>query len=412
MSPSLPDLTVAGAGPAGLALAAAAARRGLHVRVVDPAPDAAWPNQYGAWEQDRQALDLDVPVDARWEQVLVDTGAGPRRIPGTYTRIDAGALRNQLIHTLHDHGASLRTGRVLAAAHDATGTELTLTGGETLRTRVLVDATGTGALLDRRGGPTAWQAALGWLARVDAHPWQPGQAAFMDFSDAHLDPAAHTGPPTFLYALPLAEDLVFVEETSLAASPAVPLDLLEARLARRLAHRGIQVRAIEHTERCLIPMNTPIPSPGRIVGVGAGAGWVHPATGYQLVRALDRALPIAEALAHGLDTTPTRAAELAWDRVWPAAHRRTRALHDLGLGLLLSMDAGQTRAFFQAFFELPESSWRAYLDATSSPGAVASTMRRVLFALDSDLRGTVVRHALGRGRSELLRALSPHLGGV
>jgi lycopene beta-cyclase len=406
------DITIAGAGPAGSALARAAAGLGARVVVVDPDPGAPWPARYGAWAHELAETDVGDCVAHRWDQVLLDTGAGPRRLPGAYVALDRPALQARLQGAARDGGATFRPGRVVAAEHDASGATLHLAEGGTLRTRRLVDATGRGVLLERPRGPAAFQAALGRLVRTTGHPWDADTAVLMDFSEHHLDPVEAAGPASFLYALPVSDDLVFVEETSLAAAPAVPLDRLGDRLDARLAHLGIQVRDVLEVERCLIPMDAPIPAATRTVGIGAGAGWVHPATGYQLTRALRVADRVAAALVDGLDLHPAAAARRTWRAVWPGPERRTRALHDLGLGLLLELDAPHTRAFFDSFFRLPTSAWRTYLDATSPPGAVAAAMSRTFAHLPSDLRSVVLRHALGRGRRELVRALTPQFGGA
>ena len=87
---------------------------------------------------------------------------------------------------------------------------------------------------------------------------------------------------------------VFFEETSLVARPAVTLAECERRLKLRLAHLGIdvvEVCADEPPELCYIPMGGPRPDPRqRVVAFGAAAALVHPATGYQLCRALAAAL--------------------------------------------------------------------------------------------------------------------------
>lgn len=411
MSIPVADITIAGAGPAGLALAAALSGRGASVVLVDPSEDltrAAWPNRYGGWLDELQALGL--PIRASWAAPYVDLGSGPRSLAPTYAWIDRASARRHLVDRFDGRFVS---GRVTAAHPDTTGLDLHLADGRTLRTRRLVDATGRGALVERPHAPRAFQTALGWLLRTP-HPFTDGRAAFMDFSDAHLPAAERSaGPATFLYALPLDDEHVFVEETSLAAAPALSLDLLQRRLELRLAALGLRTDTILETERCLIPMDTPAPHRGPVLAVGAAAGWVHPATGYQVVRAFRQAPSIAQALVQDLSSPLEPAMQRAWRAVWPTSHQRTRALHDMGLSLLLGLDAARTRSFFDRFFDIPESSWRAYLDATSPPTAVARAMTQVLAALPRPMQGTVLSHATGQGRTALLRALTLRpLGGA
>ena len=48
--------------------------------------------------------------------------------------------------------------------------------------------------------------------------------------------------PSFLYAMPLPDGRVFLEETCLVAKPALPFATLKRRLHRRLAAMNVQVR--------------------------------------------------------------------------------------------------------------------------------------------------------------------------
>jgi lycopene beta-cyclase len=396
------DITIAGAGPAGLALAIEVQRRGARVVVVDPAPHARWPNRYGAWWSDLEKSGLTPFVDVAWSRPLVNTGEGPRALKGTYARLDKVQLQDRWRARLPEP----LTARVVSATPTLSGFSVHLSDGRTVSTRALVDATGTGVLLRHPRPPRAFQAAYGVLARVSDHPWGPGEASFMDFS------GGRAGPPTFLYALPLSSDLVFLEETSLAAAPAVPLATLKARLYERLRSMQVDILEVIDEEHCHIPMDVPAPLPGRIVGFGAAAGYVHPATGYQVTRAVRQAPAVAEALVSGLSADPDQAARSAWAAVWPAGHVATRALHDLGLGLLLGLDAEETRTFFRTFFSLSPSTWRAYLDATSAPAAIAAAMARVFVQLPAPLRARVLGHALGPGRVHLARAVSIQVGGA
>ena len=56
------------------------------------------------------------------------------------------------------------------------------------------------------------------------------------------------------FPLPVDAEHVFVEETSLAAAPAVPLDRLAARLDRRLDHLGVHVHEVLDTPEGIWPV--------------------------------------------------------------------------------------------------------------------------------------------------------------
>lgn len=50
--------------------------------------------------------------------------------------------------------------------------------------------------------------------------------------------------PTFLYAMPLGGNRVFLEETCLVAKPALPFAVLKRRLQRRLDAMGVKVKKV------------------------------------------------------------------------------------------------------------------------------------------------------------------------
>jgi lycopene beta-cyclase len=396
------DIAVLGSGPSGLALAAACAEQGLSVCVIAPDPSAAWTANYGSWIHD---LPTGTPTAQCWDTVTVTAGRGRRVIEGAYAAIDKQALQASLLGRFASRGGLMRPGTVPQSFRPSPGALIPVDDGTTVAAHLVVDA---------RGAPTAtaWQVARGMLVRVDGHPWAPGTMALMDFSAEHL---AHGEDDlaSFLYALPMAPDVVFVEETSLAARPPVSMDLLERRLQARLQHLGIRVVEVLENEQCRIPMNAPIPDRGPMLPFGARAGMVHPATGYQLSHALRTAPHVAQAITESWSQGPSIALERAWDALWPTAMRRTRALHDLGLELLLHLTPSETRTFFNLFFDLPEHERRAYLSQSSSPSEVARAMSRLFLRMPWHLRTTTLRQAVGPGRTDLFRVLHPsHRGAL
>jgi lycopene beta-cyclase len=185
-----------------------------------------------------------------------------------------------------------------------------------------------------------------------------------------------------------------VEETVLAARPAVDPSMLRARLEHRLGPDGRElVDAALRSESVRIPMGGPIPAPSQaVVRFGAAAGFVHPATGYSVAASIRAAPRVAAAIAEGDDV---------WRAVWPRAHRRARALHDYGLERILRLDADDTRAFFDAFFDLPADRWGEYLRVDTTPAAVASVMRGVF----SGSPPTVRRRLMAGNPRALVRLL-------
>lgn len=65
------DLVVAGAGPSGLAVAERVARAGFKVCIIDPQPLGIWPNNYGVWVDEFQAMGLDDCLEVVWPKARV-----------------------------------------------------------------------------------------------------------------------------------------------------------------------------------------------------------------------------------------------------------------------------------------------------------------------------------------------------
>ncbi|MCA9545848.1 MAG: lycopene cyclase family protein [Myxococcales bacterium] len=376
-----------GAGPAGLAAARAAADAGLRVRVVDPAPDEPWPNNYGAWIPEFEALGLADTLGRRWASARVHLDeARSLSLPRGYGQVDGAALRHRLAA-----GLPLQAGAVAALAHDATGVTATLADGQILRATLALDATGaqTSFIQRRRDLRPGFQAALGWEVELVDAPWPADEMRLMDFGDF---PGATPAAPTFLYVMPLGGGRWFVEETVLVGRPARPFAELEGLLRARLAHAGATVGAIHAVERCLIPMGLGLPRADQpVLGLGAAAGMVHPATGYSLPHSLRAAPRLAQAVAQALGAdgaTPADAAATGWAAVWPRDRRRAWTILTYGMEVLCRLGAPATRDFFAAFFQAPD--WADFLAGTQPVPALTRTMRQVFAAAPWGIRARLM----------------------
>jgi lycopene beta-cyclase len=65
------DLVVAGGGPSGIAVAARVARQGFKVVVIDPEPLGIWPNNYGVWVDEFDAMGLKDCLEVVWPKAKV-----------------------------------------------------------------------------------------------------------------------------------------------------------------------------------------------------------------------------------------------------------------------------------------------------------------------------------------------------
>ncbi len=378
------DLLVLGDGPAATAFSAAAARAGASV--VQVGPGAGWLPTYASWADTLPEDVLSAATEAAWDVAEVHLDGAPLAISRRYVKLDVPALRAHLRRAAQMAGVRAVPG--LATDIDASGTlsRVRLADGAALEARLVVDARGAGA---HAGVATRWQTAHGRLvdlapgsARVEALRW-------MDFT-----PSDDVGPPSFLYALPLGGDRLFVEETVLVGAP-VDDGVLSARLDRRLARMGVRVRAVHALERCRIPMNLPLPTVNTaVLPYGSTAGMVHPATGFMLARCLSEATPVAEAAVHALQHGTGRdAARAGWSALWTPDRRAARVLHRYGAEALAGMDSDEVRAFFTCFFALPEARWRPFLDGGGA-STIATTMLSLFAGAPARVQASLLTRAV------------------
>ena len=407
-------MLVLGAGPAALAIADALLERGLTVQGLAPTdPASPWANTYGIWGEEVDALGLSHLLSHRWSDTVSHFGPGeaPLRHGRDYGLFDKAALQAHWLGRIAAAGLVWQRGTACSLEHGPDHSTVTTAEGGLHRALLVIDATGHGPVFVRRGddGPVAGQAAYGIVGRFSAPPIPPGQFVFMDYRSPHLTSQERRQPPTFLYAMDLGDDVYFVEETSLALAPALPFPLLEDRLRRRLAHRGVAVREVQHEEFCLFPMNPPLPDLGqRVVGFGGAAGMVHPASGYLvgslLRRAPDLAAAIASALARGL-----RGADLshgAWQGLWPPALRWKHAFFRFGLEKLMRFEEERLRHHFATFFSLPPEQWYGFLTNTLSPPELLAAMVGLYRRAPWDVRWGLMT-LQGREGQLLARLLPP-----
>lgn len=342
------DVLVVGGGPAGRALAAACARRGLGAALVDPHPDRPWRATYAAWA-DELPEGAPVAVAARARAFTTTEHVLGR----DYAVLDNGRLR------LLPPDVVVVRGKVV----ERTATGVRLADGRPLGARVVVDASGA------RGGEVEQTAVGVVVSEAEAEPFVArGEAVVMDW---RKPPDARTPDPTFLYAVPLGPNRVLLEETSLARAPGLPLAELRLRLHARLAAHGIRPPAEE--ERVRIPMDAPR-AHGR--AFGAAAGLVHPATGYSVAASLRLAPVVAEAIAAGAPE----------DVLWSPSAKAVHALRERGLDVLLALPPPRVPEFFRAFFDLPAENQRSYLSQRDDLGGTVRAMAALFRASPWSMR--------------------------
>ncbi|GLI71151.1 hypothetical protein VaNZ11_016251 [Volvox africanus] len=391
------DLIVAGAGPAGVAAAGRVAAAGFSVCVIDPEPFAHWPNNYGVWLDEFQAMGLEECLHAIWPKAKVWLNSlpdGEKFLDRPFARVDRPKMKRVLLERCAAAGVTFLPGKVAGCSHGEGSSEVQLADGRKIRGSLVLDATGHSRRLvqyDKKFDP-GFQGAYGIMAEVESHPFDVDTMLFMDWRDDHTHAPGLEGMrsdneklPTFLYAMPFSKNKIFLEETSLVSRPAVGFPELKERLDARLKWLGIKVINVEEEEYCLIPMGGVLPKhPQRVLALGGAAGMVHPSTGFMISRMLGAAPTVADAIIDQLSRPADKAtnagsalrpsseseavsmATAVWHATWPLERIQQRAFLTFGMDVLLSLDLFQMREFFRAFFSLSSFHWHGFLSTRLS----------------------------------------------
>ena len=368
------DVAIVGLGPAGRALASACASAGLQVLAVDPHPDAVWAPTFGMWADELGELPTTV-VRARVDHPEI-RGRAAHDLSRTYVILDNPALQAALPLT----GVEIERSRL------DDDDVLALSG----RARVVVDARGARPDGRVRDDLTPHQTAYGIVlpSALAAPALGHAEGFLMDFTpDWAADPDRPEDPASFLYALPLGDGQVLLEETCLAAAPGVPIDTLKVRLGRRLERRGVDPAAIatpSGREVVRIPMlGRGAPPPPGVVAIGTAGRGGHPVSGYSVAHALASAPRLASAIAAGRTPVPdpTRAGD----------HVRSLALR-----ALLRLDSDTTIELFDAFGRLRPGQQRAFLSRQSSALSVLGAMWGIFRLMPGKAQRRLVAATFGR----------------
>lgn len=370
------DLAVVGGGPAGLAVAQQVSEAGLSVCSIDPSPKLIWPNNYGVWVDEFEAMDLLDCLDTTWSGAVVYINNGMKKdLDRPYGRVNRKQLKSKMMQKCISNGVKFHQAKVIKVIHEESKSLLICNDGVTIQASVVLDATGFSRCLVQYDKPynPGYQVAYGIVAEVDQHPFDVDKMVFMDWRDSHLNDnlelkERNSKIPTFLYAMPFSSNRIFLEETSLVARPGVPMEDIQERMEARLRYLGITLKRIEEDERCVIPMGGPLPViPQRVVGIGGTAGMVHPSTGYMVARTLAAAPIVANSIVRYLGSETRHSCnELSagvWKDLWPIERRRQREFFCFGMDILLKLDLPATRRFFDAFFDLEPRYWHGFLSS-------------------------------------------------
>lgn len=398
------DVLVIGAGPAGVYLAAGLGQAGLTVAGLAPmAVTTPWTNTYSIWVDELEPLGLTQYLKHRWHDCVAYVHNQPLSLEREYGLLDNERLQADWLAQAQRHQVQWHQAKAIQIDHDATGSTVTTDTGQKIKARLVIDASGHHSPFMKRpkSSKLAYQAAYGIVGRFSQPPIAPQRMVLMDYRDDHLPAAERSGPPTFLYAMDLGNDIFFVEETSLAYRPAIAFDVLEKRLMQRLAYHQTAVIEVQHIERCLFPMNLPLPDlQQRVLGFGGAASMVHPASGYMMGAILRRGPQVIRAITEQFNAAksdPQQIAAAGWQALWPPARVRKYYLYRFGLENLLECDVSRINRFFATFFSLDRPSWSGFLADTLSLPELVRAMLILFSKAPNDVRWGLIQSMMEQG---------------
>ena len=401
--------------------------RSFDILLADANYDRRWTPNYGVWQDEWQAIEklyasFQQPlgpsvIDRLWQVTDCFFGGSfdipvenRMRLDRPYCRVDRDSLKRHLspkteVEVKND-GEGNANYRVIRSNHisKATAVNIYSPAGSTVhddsgstvllqskagdvtqvRAKLIVDCTGHESRIvlkdDRvKSIPPGFQIAYGVLAKVDesnipdseyAGPYYKEAMTLFDYRTDHFPEGSNElskaeNAPTFMYAMPLNDNRIFFEETSLVARPALSFQECKERYLTRMEHLGITITEIEEEEFCYIPMGGPLPAKDqRVVGFGGAAAMVHPSTGYHLCRAMMGAGSVAKAIREELSSdnfNPDRAAASAYNAIWSPTNIAQRNFAVFGGEFLMKQKVEGLRGFFDGFFKLPLELWGGFL---------------------------------------------------
>ncbi|GEJ58487.1 NAD(P)/FAD-dependent oxidoreductase [Anaeromyxobacter diazotrophicus] len=327
------DLVIAGGGPAGLALAAAAARRGLDALVLErgalPADKACGegllPAGVRALEELGARAHLDPSAHAPVRAIRWIDGArvAEARLPAPGgLGVRRTALSAALLAAARAAGAEVRERAAVLGHRRLAGEVRVETGAGEERARLLVAADGLASAIGRREGlegPPRPGRRFGLRRHFAIAPWSDAvEVHFAEGVEAYVTPA---GPGRVGVALLCEEAARDAYPRLLARFPALAARLAGAPTDSPLAGAGPLARAVRR--RTL----------DRLVLLGDAAGYLDAITGEGLSLALAGALALGAALPAALQAGAGAASFAAWERGERLRYARYAAVTRLVLAL-------------------------------------------------------------------------------
>jgi lycopene beta-cyclase len=440
--------------------------------LADANSDRDWAPNYGVWQDEWEAVSGKYKsagvsfaggnegnaIDRQWKVTDCFFGGSfdipieqRTRLDRPYFRVDKKALRDSLTTTgyriLQANSFSKATGVNIyspagSLVHDEDGTTMQLQKKDkticSVRCKLVIDCTGhetSLVLRDTRDSyrPPGFQIAYGVLVDVEDDPKNPSKVGpydkeamtLFDYRTDHYpgeEEKKLVKSPTFMYAMPLKNNQIFFEETSLVARPAVSFQECKDRCFKRLEHLNIKVTNIYEEEFCYIPMGGALPvKDQRVIALGGSASIVHPSTGYNLCRTMMAAADVALALQKEHENMDHAAAS-AYHAIWSPGNIRQRNFAVFGGEFLMKQNVVGLRGFFDGFFRLPLELWGGFL--AGWPGLPNNDkhetwLARIIYGVTFltklppvvalDMIASIVSYSIDQG-TPLLQSVTPFFG--
>ncbi len=228
-------------------------------------------------------------VSHRWTTHSVRFPGFDRQLEGGYASISSARFAAVIGDALSQQVRTRQ--RVIEVAP----TRVRLASGEQLR---------AGAVIDGRGPRNGTHLALGFQTFV-GHEVQTASAHGLKAPILMDATVAQLGGYRFVYVLPLAPDVLLIEDTCYADSEAIDVDALRARIGSYAVAQGWRIARILREEQGVLPIVLGGDASAfwrdarDVPRSGLAAGLFHPTTGYSLPDAVALADAIAASLAHG-----------------------------------------------------------------------------------------------------------------
>ena len=322
--PVTTDVTVLGAGAAGLALTWWLIHEQNYmgqITIVDdsfkksPSEEKIW----CFWEQGVLPWEIETLVEVSWMKMKVGNGSQYTEHQfkeNVYRCIRSSHYRRHLISTLSsfpnvsfiedrylDHnyrksgGSEETVAQITCEEHDIFSP--ILVSSLEIPFKKKFEST----RLNETGQPAIWQQFQGWEIETNQPVFEPGTFTFMDFDPDNQDGIG------FTYVLPFTSHKALVEWTKLSTKQ-VPADTMAAKLKQYLNKRfGIERGAyhLNRVESGAIPMDSSrykarsfhenASFGGGVIPIGQAAGTTRPSTGYTFIRTWQHARQIAAHIA-------------------------------------------------------------------------------------------------------------------